>query len=263
MKFGIFTSGNGFDLNHFYDFLKTLKIEYTAIGADSDFSGIDYAWIFGGDGTVLHVATTLAKYNVPAVCVNCGHIGFLTDFEYNEIEEAVKLLLGGKLNKLSRMLIDVSFGNKKTTALNDLVVQRNNLNESGKLILDLGVYINGQLADEIAGDGVIVMTPSGSTAYSLSAGGSILSPDVNAIGITPICAHSLHNRPIACAGESEVLIKNFSDSSAYVTIDGVICGYLKADESISVKKSDYVFTTLIKENSNFFEKLNKKLNRRR
>lgn len=262
MRFGIFTNKTDVDLNSFYAILKKEKIEYSLIDAKSGLSDIDYAWVFGGDGTVLHIATVLAAKNIPAVCVNCGHVGFLTDFEFDELEDAVQLLLGNKLKRLSRMLIDVMFSDLKVTALNELVIQRNNLNENGEMILDLGVYVNGQLADEIVGDGVIVTTPSGSTAYSLSAGGSILSPDVNAIGITPVCAHSLHNRPIACASESEVCIKNISKSSAYVTVDGIMLGDLKVNETVTVTKSDNVFTTLIKQNSNFFEKLNKKLNRR-
>ena len=263
MVFGIYSKQTQTQIQDALDYITTLGAEYTFITPESNLDNIDCVIIFGGDGTILRIATPLAMKGIPALCLNCGNIGFLTDFEYSEYKQAISSLVNNTLTIDERALITITGDNlTPKTALNELIVQRNCGNVCNNLIIKLDIKINGKLVDEITGDGVIITTPSGSTAYSLSAGGAIMSPGVQAFGITPVCAHSFHNRPIICSDNSTITIENNTDTSALLIIDGIIAGEFNQKDQIKIEKSQYAFKYFKRSEDNFFDKLKTKLYRR-
>jgi NAD+ kinase len=160
------------------------------------YNSCDVLMCFGGDGTFLSAAHHHASQNVPMIGVNLGQVGFLPEIAPDEIDEAIRRLIQGTYSIERRMLLDVvaldSEGDMKGrgTALNDVVITRGGKSR----ILTLNLLIGNEAVDRIPGDGLIISTSTGSTAYSLSAGGPIIQPDLELILITPICPHTLHNR---------------------------------------------------------------------
>jgi len=237
-----------------YEFLEEFDFDKT-VKADAMI-------VIGGDGTILNVADFANKNDLPILGINAGRVGFLTDFESYEIEDAVKLLKKKKLKKEARQAMLCEFNGKKYLALNEVVVQRIFNERQGGRVVNLEVSINGCSVDTIAGDGVIVCTPTGSTAYSLSASGAILTPDLDVFSVTPICAHSLHHRPIIYSADSTCSIKLLKDSMVGVVVDGKYLGSLSENDNVIITKSLKPTTFLRKQETNFFDVLIKKLNRK-
>jgi len=153
--------------------------------------------VLGGDGTMLRTSRYLTGYKVPILGINMGSFGYLTEVNLNEIHSTLKLIISGKLVIEKRMMLDVSIKHGKTvtnlgSVLNDVVINRGDLSRMNELELE----VNGRYLTTYKGDGLIVSTPTGSTAYSLSAGGPIVFPGKDLIIINPICPHTLTNRPI-------------------------------------------------------------------
>ncbi len=255
-----------------YKYSKTLLEIFSRYGIDSDFLeddqlktiiSADVLFVIGGDGTILDLSEFANVNNVPIIGINAGKVGFLTEFEIGDMEDAVRLFKEGELKEDLRNTIVAEYKGKFFYSLNDVVVQRVYTEERGVHITNLDVLIEGNKMDRISGDGVIICTPTGSTAYSLSASGAILTPDLNAFSITPICAHSLHHRPVIYSADKVCMINVLKGSLAGLFIDGNYIGMLDDDDVVTIKKSKTPTIFLRKKNSDFFDKLIKKLNNKR
>lgn len=187
---------------------------------DSLLSGADLAIAVGGDGTMLGLARGVAQHHVPLVGVNLGHLGFLTDIAAESLSPAINELLDGKFSEEPRLLLeaDIQRGGKsifQSVALNDVVVSRGAMGS----MIEFAVEVNGEFVYSLRADGLIVNTPTGSTAYALSSGGPILQPGLPAISLVPISPHTLSNRPIAISSDSEVRIRLMRGVNARVNFD--------------------------------------------
>lgn len=185
------------------------------------FAECDLVVVLGGDGTLIHAATLLREAVVPILGINLGHIGFLTEVTREEMAQAIHMALAGDLPHSDRMRLDVEVrrGDEVLLArriLNDVTAGPPTLAR----VSSYHVYLNGELINAIRGDGVIVSTPTGSTAYALAAGGSVLTPDLEAVAITPICAHQLTQRPLVIRPRGEIAIRLASEREVFATCDG-------------------------------------------
>ena len=182
--------------------------------------GADLAIAVGGDGTLLSLARSVAAHHVPLVGVNLGHLGFLTDIPAESLVPMMTALLDGEYTEELRFLLDAEIrrGDKsifKTVAFNDVVFSRGAMGT----MIEFAVEVNGEFIYSLRADGIIVNTPTGSTAYALSSGGPILQPGLPAISLVPISPHTLSNRPIAISNESEVRIRLTRGTNARVNFD--------------------------------------------
>ncbi len=182
--------------------------------------GADLAIAVGGDGTLLSLARSVAAHHVPLVGVNLGHLGFLTDIPAESLVPMMNALLDGEYTEEQRFLLDADIrrGDKsifKTVAFNDVVFSRGAMGT----MIEFAVEVNGEFIYSLRADGIIVSTPTGSTAYALSSGGPILQPGLPAISLVPISPHTLSNRPIAISNESEVRIRLIRGDNARVNFD--------------------------------------------
>ena len=224
--------------------------------------GIDVLAVLGGDGTILTVASECARRGIKIMGVNYGHMGFLAEFEQEKMDEAVELLCSGHYATEKRSMLNVEIGGKNYIALNDLVVHRSIYGNRYSNTINLSASIDGSLVDNYFSDGIIVSTPTGSTAYSLSAGGSVLTPDLDAFLLTPLCAHSLHSRPIVYSGKSELVIRyNKENTAVNVSVDGIVIGEFKGCIEAKITKSQYFTEFIVSGKVNFFDKLLSKLSK--
>ncbi|MCB5186897.1 NAD kinase [Methylobacillus caricis] len=231
----------------------TLKL--SAIGAYADL-----AIVLGGDGTMLTVARALVDYQIPLVGVNRGRFGFLTDINSDHMLESVAQILGGEFQTEQRILLEASIlrDGKMTGqgyALNDVVVNKNGLAR----LIELEIYIDKHFVQKQRSDGLIVATPTGTTAYSLSAGGPILHPTLDAIALVPICPHTLSNRPIAINSASEVEIHVVHAEDASVHLDGQMKMALQPGDKVHVRRANNTITLLHPPGHNHYDVLREKL----
>lgn len=233
-------------------------------------SDYDCAIILGGDGTIIQAANELMAYDIPLLGVNLGTLGFLAEIEKQHVEEALERLFEDDYRTDCRMMVEgkVIYHSRmpdrlsRTTcnALNDIVITRKGFSR----IINLGIYVNDELVDNFRGDGVIISTPTGSTAYNLSAGGPIIIPSASVTVITPICPHSLSPRSIVVSAEDTVKIvvgksKKTQEAEAIATFDGKTVIDLGTDDIILINKAKYS-TKLIKLNrTGIYEILRSKL----
>ena len=227
------------------------------------FSKIDMAIVLGGDGTILSLAEHSAKHNVPLLGFNFGHLGYLAELKKDQIEEFAKIAKGDyKIEERIMLSVKVVRSGKQichTHALNDVVATKGLLSKMVHILLE----IDGKYTGDYYSDGIIVSTPTGSTAYSLSAGGPIVEPKLNIMVITPICAHSTNARPMVISDEQTIklVIDIYHGEDVALMCDGKEPLKLCHGDEIYVTKSRYK-TRLIRLNeSNFFDILNKKLKR--
>lgn len=267
MKVGIY-----FNKNYLPDNLKLIGrikeklasfgISCSAVCSPDDLDGVDILMVLGGDGTILMVAAECARRGVKIMGINYGHMGFLAEFEQEKLDEAVNLLCSGNYKTEKRMMLNVQFNGKEYIALNDLVIHRSIYENKYSNTINLAATIDGSLVDNYLSDGIIVSTPTGSTAYSLAAGGSVLTPDLNAFILTPLCAHSLHSRPIVFSGGSELkLFFNKEKAAVNVSIDGIVAGEFEGFLEVTVTKSQYYTEFITSGKINFFDKLLSKLSK--
>ena len=197
----------------------------------------DLLLVFGGDGTMLHAARQVAGSNTPILGVNIGSLGFLTAVPSDRLAEALKQVWKGNYKFESRALIEavgVSRGKKiSTLALNDIVVTRGAVSR----LITLDVSVNDELVTRYRCDGLIISSPTGSTAYSLAAGGAIVLPTADVFALTPICPHALSNRSIILPLSAKIRVKATAQSSAFLNADGRIVGELGASDEVIVRRS--------------------------
>lgn len=213
---------------------------------------IDRILSFGGDGTMLATASFAVKKGIPMLGVNQGNVGFLAYMNENDDPNLIAdTLLSNKFEH--KIMLDINFNGKKYTALNEVFVGR----KSSKPVYST-LYIDGKAVDRIHSDGIIVATPTGSTGYSLSAGGPILSPDVEALIINPVCPHSLHSRPIVISPYSEICLKD-KDFDIALSIDGTIVDTGTEPVYIRRHEKDVIFINPFY--VSFYNKLLNKMNK--
>jgi len=260
MKIGIFTKPENDNdaLRLFCDLLDERKTEYFYI--ETEKSAVpDVIAVFGGDGTILASSSYAIKHDVPLIAINTGTVGFLSSFEKSEVERAVEILHSDKYNVSTRSLLKIRGIKGEYTALNDAVVERDKAIRGKTVVSRLNLSLAGKSVYNLSSDGIIIATPTGSTAYSLSAGGVVLTPNLNSFIATPICAHSLRSRPIVYPDDNKAVITILENSCGSVlSVDGKPVESIKAGQSVVVEKSSYTLK-LIEKEDNFFDRLFKKL----
>jgi len=216
----------------------------------------------GGDGTLLYGARLVARHRAPLLGVNRGRLGFLTDVMPEGMLGAVDAALEGRLEAderpLLRALLHGADGSvAESFALNDVVMQKH---DTGRT-LDFETRINGQFVNAHGGDGVIIASPTGSTAYALSCGGPILEPHLPALVIAPICAHTLSDRPIVVSSASviEVALLERADTQAHVTCDGAVLGAFAPEDRLEVRLARERVTLLHPKGHDYYKVLRSKL----
>lgn len=224
----------------------------------------DLVIVVGGDGTFLNAARTLTDYHVPLLGINLGRLGFLTDIHIDKIQAKVGAILAGDYVSEQRFLLHGRFENESGTgkiltshAFNDIVVHKGHVAR----MIELDLYIDGQYVNTQRADGLIVSTPTGSTAYALSGGGPILNPGLNAIVLVPICPHTMSQRPIVIDADTEIEIR-ISDNNhgdALVTCDGQLNVNLGIGDSVHISKHTNPVHMIHPADYNYYEILRAKL----
>lgn len=215
--------------------------------------------VLGGDGTVLRAARAASSKGIPLLGVNYGRLGFLTEFERGEQEQAVRLVLEERPQILERSMIEVVLNGKSAHCLNELALVRAVTPGHDSNVVKISVTIDGSHAGDFSADGLIVATPTGSTAYSLSAGGSIMTPECETFLLTPVCAFSMRSRPIAYPDKS-VLRFCLPSTKLLLYADGVFFGEAGEGDELSVKKSARKALFLTRNKADYFHKLTQKIN---
>lgn len=223
---------------------------------------IDLAIVIGGDGTLLHVARRMAEAEVPLVGVNLGRLGFLTDIPQADMLAEVDLILEDNYHLEERMMLDVSVVRDSEVifqqfALNDIVLGKHSLEK----LISWQAHVDDQFVTAARSDGVILATPTGSTAYALSAGGAIMHPGLDVISMVPVSPHTLSNRPIGLPANAniELTIHNQAANCAHVSTDGLIGCNLTGDEVVKVTRSKLSVKLVHTQNYNYFAMLRAKL----
>lgn len=217
--------------------------------------------VLGGDGTMLSAARAVSRVGIPILGVNLGSLGFLTEVPLAELYSTLEAVEEGKCVTDVRTMVhcEVIRRSRRTAshdALNDAVVNKTHLAR----IVDFDVFINGVFVANYKADGIIVATPTGSTAYSLAAGGPILLPDAGSLMITPVSPHALTNRPLVVrdTGEIAIAVKS-ADGEAYLSIDGQVGGPLLDGDRVVCRKSRHHVKLLRLGNRSFFDVLRTRL----
>jgi NAD+ kinase len=223
-------------------------------------ASIDALAVLGGDGTFLFGAGLVADDGVPLFGVNLGSLGFMTHFGRSEAVAAIEAACQGKLAIEERMRLAVTVRSadgvvgRTRSAVNDAVIAQRSIAR----LLDLEARLDGTPIATYKADGVILSTPTGSTAYTLAAGGPILTPDLEAIVLTPICPHTLTNRPLVVRADSRLSVTNVSESDVTLTIDGQWGRKLEVGDTIEVRKTDRPLR-MYRPTTSFFAVLRQKL----
>lgn len=227
--------------------------------------GTECVVVLGGDGTLLQAAHDLLGRELPIFGINLGTLGFLAETEIAELDEAFAKLFAGQYEIREQMMLSVKIrvGGREGAlpdALNDLVITRSGFSR----VIGVGVYINGELVNDYRGDGVIIATPSGSTGYSLSAGGPIVSPASNMMVITPVCAHSLNARSIVVSDADTVTVKirrskKTQTEEAIATVDGRDSLNLCAEDDVTVCRAGRRTKLIRLSGKSFYQMLGTKL----
>ncbi|MGM0436731.1 MAG: NAD(+)/NADH kinase [Bacillota bacterium] len=221
----------------------------------------DIIILFGGDGTFLHTAHHFIGTDIPLLGVNLGSLGFMTEIEVKQFESALDRIITHDYYIEKRMMLESKVYRKNSEvfhshSLNDIVINR----AANARLIDIDLYINNELVNSYNGDGLIISTPTGSTAYSLSAGGPIINPKTEAILITPICPHSLHIRPMVIGPWEKIeVVVNSNESNMKVNSDGHYDYDLKDEDKLLIKKSRKTISMVKFPEKTFYSTLRKKM----
>ena len=224
-------------------------------------SNADLIVVLGGDGTMISTARLIGKREVLVLGINYGSLGYLTEFRIEEMFDALAAILEGKYAIDSRVMLEVEHFRdgevlESGRVLNDLVINKAALAR----IIEIEVELDDLFVNSFRADGLIVSTPTGSTAYNLSAGGPIVYPSMNAVVLTPICPFTLTNRPIVVPDTAEINLhlKN-ENEGVVITLDGQIGYQMKTGDTVSIRKSPTNFNLVQPPNRNYFDVLRNKL----
>lgn len=224
----------------------------------------DIVIVVGGDGTTLNVAKAASLHNKLTLGINAGRLGFMSGLERDELS-LLNRLVSGEYEVEKRMMINARLmsenGIQDFICLNDAVITRGDLAR----LIDVTVKSDGRVITKNRADGMIIATPTGSTAYSMAAGGPVVSPDNSCFVVTPICPHSLVNRSIVFSSdkELEITVENDKNNTSYLSIDGEKSVTVTKNSKIIISKSEYVAKLIKIKPDSFYEILNKKLLERR
>jgi NAD+ kinase len=225
---------------------------------DTEVAKSDIIITLGGDGTILRVAKQAAFMGIPVLGINVGRLGFMAAIDVDELD-CLNMLFSGNYTIEERMMLDITTEQSPNTfyALNDAVVSKSAISR----IIDIKLESNGRLINNYRADGIIVSTPTGSTAYALSAGGPIIDPVLDSISVTPICPHSLVSRTILFSPSSVIGVSTniFDDRKSYLTIDGQEAFKLRDKEIVTIRKSDTKASLIRLKDLTFYQALNNKL----
>ena len=222
---------------------------------------VDLILVLGGDGTMIATARLMSDREVPVLGVNFGGLGYLAEFRIEELYSALESILSGNYRLDQRVMLDVELwrGDERITSnrvLNDVVINKSALAR----IIEIEANLNHQFVNSFRSDGLIVSTPTGSTAYNLSAGGPVIYPSMNAVVITPICPFTLSNRPIVVPDDAviELCLKTPQEEVA-LTLDGQVGFPLNVEDRVVIRKSSTTFNLVQPMNRNYFDVLRDKL----
>lgn len=217
----------------------------------------------GGDGTIIHAAKHAANFEKPLLGINMGRLGFVAELEPNELP-MLERLFSGDYNVEKRQMLKVTLksksGNKSFFALNDAVISRGSMTK----IIDLDVWLKKSYICHYCADGLIVATPTGSSAYALSAGGPVIEPSMSCILMTPICSHSLFSRPVLFNPSSEILVNAASreDTDLTLTIDGETTIPITADDTVVITTAEIYAELIVLKDKTFYRVLSDKFTER-
>tara|TARA_B100001248_G_scaffold262290_1_gene257329 strand:+ start:7356 stop:8234 length:879 start_codon:yes stop_codon:yes gene_type:complete len=238
-----------------------LKLAKTRVFTSKNLSHLDLMIVLGGDGTYLYATSIVKDKNIPLLGINWGSLGFLTETPAEQMYNVLDLALLGKLNYQSRSLLKVLVKKKRGKsssylALNDIVFERGPYSR----LIRFQMYSNKDFVNESRADGIIISTPTGSTAYNLAAGGPILHPETQAIVFTPICPHSLTQRPLVLPETHKICIKIESPTQkANFMVDGQKVEILSPSDELHIEIAKVRHTLVSPSNSSYYELLRKKL----
>lgn len=228
--------------------LESYELEYEIYDVDNISSNADFAFVIGGDGTILKAARYFAKSSTPVLGINLGHLGFLSQATDNELDLVVKKVKNEQYITQNRMMLE----SDNYLALNDFVVKGEEISRASSFSLE----INNEFVCDYFADGVIISTPTGSTAYGMASGGPILTPELDAVAIIPICPHTLNARPIVIKSDSVIKIISHNKQNNCVVADGQ--NVFSFMDNICIKKSDKVAKLVLLSND-FYSVLRDKL----
>ena len=221
----------------------------------------DLVVVLGGDGTLIAAARLVGEREVPILGVNLGSLGFLTEITLNELYPSVERCLAGDFEVSERMMLVASVERAGEVVelhrvLNDVVINKGALAR----IVDMETSVSGRYLTTFKADGLIVSTPTGSTGYSLSANGPIIHPELECISITPICPHTLTNRPLVMAGDARIAITlNSNDEAVFLTLDGQVGVKLVCGDVVQIRQSEHATRLVQSRSKDYFEVLRTKL----
>ncbi len=253
-------SRHGDLLIHYLDNQVTTS-EYTHVSLEQLGQQADLAVSMGGDGTILTAARNLVDYGIPLFGINLGRLGFLADVTMAELEKHLSDIFNGNYSVEKRFLLqgDIHMNNSETIqhiALNDIILH----SHQSISMIEFEVFSNNQLINKQRADGLIVSTPTGSTAYSLSGGGPIMHPSLDTIALVPICPHTLSNRPIVLPANQQIEIRlSQSDMVGQISLDGATQAIIKYGDCVLIKRYPKEITLLHPPNYDYFHILRAKL----
>lgn len=220
-------------------------------------SDIAFTIILGGDGTILRFLHRYEMLQAPLLGINLGSLGFMADIPITDIYPCLQSLLQGHFHIEERIMMEgLTINNNKCFALNEIVFHR----AQNPCLIDLGIHVDGNYLNTFSADGVIVATPSGSTAYSLAAGGPILTPELKAFVLTPISPHTISNRPIVLMPKQSIQVQYISEYDPIeVTYDGIASFQMATGEMFHITTSEYSFKLVNMPQYDYFSTLRKKL----
>lgn len=229
--------------------LLNFGVNYDVLEIDELKSGYDFVFVIGGDGTILKAARFYAEFETAIFGVNLGRLGFLSQASADNLENAVNEIFNSNFKIEKRMMLCAN----DYVALNDFVIKGDECSRTSRFALE----INGKLVCEYLADGIIISTPTGSTAYGMAAGGPVLAPEMEAITIVPICPHTFSARPIVVSGDDEIKILPCKNSSYNVSADGQLLFEMSSE--LLIKKSDKKANLALLTENNFYTVLRSKL----
>lgn len=233
------------------------------VDADALYNIADALLVLGGDGTILQCAAKCAKKHIPVLGINLGRIGFMSEVEPNDTERALDALLSDNYTTEKRMMMKVELRRDgevtgRCHALNDVVVSKS----AGARLIGMELYTDGLMVNRYIADGLIIATPTGSTGYSISAGGPVVDPRMSLYVATPICAHMLSVRSAVLPSEKKIVIRldgTYPDCTALVSADGDVQGEIKGADEVVITRSEYEFELIKIGSTSFYDTVLKKL----
>lgn len=218
--------------------------------------GAEIVIALGGDGTILRAAQMVRKHSTPILGVNLGRLGFLADSAPGELEEAIERLIQGKYRVNDRLALQATVGQTNAFSLNEIVIEKGVLAR----LIELKTWIGDVPVSSFWGNGLIISTPTGSTSYSLSAGGPVLHPSLDSIVITPICPHSLSQRPLVVPADQQICVQVVAEhADIMLTADGQTVHDMSPDDRVTISRADNRVRLIDLQGLSFYELLRRKL----